>query len=128
MLDMLKRHEIQVLRRAGHNTTEVATLAGVSRRSVGRVEADVAVTHVDTAAEIERRRVGRPAKAEPVEHGSCRTHCDRREAGDRLLSQRRADADNTGQGDDDGGPLRQRRHDVCGGEAESAGPNLTPPR
>jgi transposase len=65
MLDMLKRHEIQVLRRAGHNTTEVATLAGVSRRSVGRVEAEVAVTHVDTAAEIERRRVGRPAKAEP---------------------------------------------------------------
>ena len=36
-------------------------------------------------------------------------------------------ADNAGQGDDDGGPLRQRRHDVRGGEAESAGPNLTPP-
>jgi hypothetical protein len=27
MLDMLKRHEIQVLRKAGHNATEVAALA-----------------------------------------------------------------------------------------------------
>ena len=52
---MLKRHEIQVLRRAGHNASEVATLAGVSRRSVARVETEVAVTHVDTAAEIARR-------------------------------------------------------------------------
>lgn len=65
MLDMLKRHEIQVLRRAGHNASEVATLAGVSRRSVRRVEAEMAVTHVDAAAEIERRGVGRPSKAEP---------------------------------------------------------------
>jgi len=66
MLDMLKRHEIQVLRRAGHNAMEVATLAGVSRRSVRRVEAEVAVNHVDTAAEIARRGVGRPSKAEPL--------------------------------------------------------------
>lgn len=58
---MLKRHEIQVLRRAGHNASEVANLAGVSRRSVARVEAEVAVTHVDTAAEIERPGVGRPS-------------------------------------------------------------------
>ena len=66
MLDMRKRHEIQVLRRAGHNAMEVATLAGVSRRSVRRVEAEVAVNHVDTAAEIARRGVGRPSKAEPL--------------------------------------------------------------
>ena len=33
MIDMLKRHEIQVLRRAGHTQTEIAKLAGVSRRS-----------------------------------------------------------------------------------------------
>lgn len=65
MLDMLKRHEIQVLRRAGHNASEVASLAGVSRRSIRRVEAEVAVTHIDTAAEITRRGVGRPSKAEP---------------------------------------------------------------
>jgi transposase len=65
MLDMLKRHEIQVLRRAGHNAAEVAALASVSRRSVRRVEAEVAVVHVDTALERERRRIGRPSKAEP---------------------------------------------------------------
>ena len=62
MLDMLKRHEIQVLRRAGHNASEVASLAGVSRRSVARVEAEMAVTHVDTTARS-RRGVGRPACA-----------------------------------------------------------------
>lgn len=65
MLDMLKRHEIQVLRKAGHSATEVATLAGVSRRSVSRVEAEVAVSHVDSVAEIARRGVGRPSKSEP---------------------------------------------------------------
>ena len=66
MLDMLKRHEIQVLRKAGHNATEVAALAGVSRRSVCRVEAEVPVTAVDTAAEIERRGVGRPSTAKSL--------------------------------------------------------------
>lgn len=65
MLDMLKRHEIQVLRRAGHNAAEVAALAKVSRRSVRRVEAEVPVVHVDSALERERRRIGRPSKAEP---------------------------------------------------------------
>jgi hypothetical protein len=40
MIDMLKRHEIQVLRRAGHAQTEVATLAGVPRRSVQRVDTE----------------------------------------------------------------------------------------
>ena len=43
MIDMFKRHEIQVLRRAGHNQTEVAELAAVSRRSVRRVEAEPSV-------------------------------------------------------------------------------------
>ena len=37
MIDMLKRHEIQVLRRAGHTLTEVAQLSGVSVRTVRRV-------------------------------------------------------------------------------------------
>lgn len=65
MIDMLKRHEIQVLRRAGHSQHEVATLAGVARRSVQRVDAETAVTHIDTAREREARGIGRPAKAEP---------------------------------------------------------------
>ena len=64
MLDMLKRHEIQVLRRAGHSQAEVAQLAGVSERSVRRVAAEAAVADADTAGERVRRRIGRPNKVE----------------------------------------------------------------
>lgn len=66
MIDMLKRHEIQVLRRAGHAQTEVAELAGVSRRSVQRVDEEPEVTHLDTTNAREQRAIGRPAKAEPL--------------------------------------------------------------
>lgn len=65
MIDMVKRHEIQVLRRAGHSQREVAALAGVSKRTVERVDDEDAVTTFDTAAERAKRRVGRPSKAEP---------------------------------------------------------------
>jgi transposase len=65
MIDMLKRHEIQVLRRAGHTQEEVAGLAGVSDRSVRRVEDEGAVSHVDNGVERARRGIGRPSKAEP---------------------------------------------------------------
>jgi transposase len=65
MIDMLKRHEIQVLRRAGHSQIEVATLAGVGRRTVQRVGSEAAVTHIDSALEHEVRGIGPPAKAEP---------------------------------------------------------------
>ena len=65
MIELLKRHEIQVLRRAGHKLREVAKLAGVSVRSVQRVEAESAVSHVDTAAARVERKIGRPSKAEP---------------------------------------------------------------
>jgi len=64
MIDMLKRHEIQVLRRAGHSLAEVAKLAGVSRRSVVRVDAEAAVSAIDNEAERSRREIGRPSKAE----------------------------------------------------------------
>jgi transposase len=64
MIDMLKRHEIQVLRRAGHSIAKVARLAGVSRRSVRRVVHEPAVAHIDDDAERDRRRLGRPSKAE----------------------------------------------------------------
>jgi len=33
MMDMLKRHEIQVLRRAKHTSTEIAALTGVSEKT-----------------------------------------------------------------------------------------------
>src|SRR5712692_8066872 len=65
MIDMLKRHAIQVLRQAGHAQAEVARLVGVGVRSVRRVDAEPVVTHVDEAKERERRAIGRPAKAEP---------------------------------------------------------------
>lgn len=64
MLDMLKRHEVQVLRKAGHNQLEVSALTGVSERSVRRIEAEPVVMDVDTSAERRRRRVGRPSGTE----------------------------------------------------------------
>src|SRR5438552_4164698 len=65
MIDLLKRHEIQVLRRAGHSLPDVSRLAGVSVRSVQRVEVEAPVAHVDDEAERIRRNVGRPSKVEP---------------------------------------------------------------
>lgn len=62
---MVRRHEIQVLRRAGHSLDETARLAGVSQSSVQRVEAEEPVTSFDTDEERRRRGVGRPSKAEP---------------------------------------------------------------
>ena len=64
MIDMLKRHEIQVLRRAEHTWSEIATLSGVSEKTARRIAAEDAVTSVDNAAERARRQVGRPSKAE----------------------------------------------------------------
>ena len=62
---MVKRHEIQVLRRAGHEQAEVARLARVSKRTVERVDNEAAVTNFDADAERARRSIGRPSKAEP---------------------------------------------------------------
>ena len=66
MIDMLKRHEIQVLRRAGHTLAEVAALSGVSVGTVRRVTAEDAVATVDNAAERARRQVGRPVEGRGV--------------------------------------------------------------
>src|SRR5512138_3489376 len=65
MIDMVRRHEIQVLRRAGHSLDETAKLVGVSQSSVQRVEAEPPVTSFDTDEERRQRSVGRPSKAEP---------------------------------------------------------------
>jgi transposase len=64
MIDMLKRHEIQVLRKAGHTWMEIAGLSGASIRTVRRIAKEAEVTAVDNAAERARRQVGRPSKAE----------------------------------------------------------------
>jgi transposase len=65
MIDMVKRHEIQVLRRAGHGQAELARLARVSKRTVERVDGEDSVATFDTDAERARRGIGRPSKAEP---------------------------------------------------------------
>jgi transposase len=64
MIDMLKRHEIQVLRRAAHTWSEIAALSGVSEKTARRIAAEGPVTSVDNAAERGRRQVGRPSTAE----------------------------------------------------------------
>src|SRR6266851_2919319 len=64
MLGMLKRHEVEILLKAGHSKAEVARLAGVSLCSVKRIAEEVPVAHVDDAAEREKRRIGRPSIVE----------------------------------------------------------------
>jgi transposase len=64
MLDMLKRHEIQVLRRAGHTLKEVAKLTGVSQSSVQRVEAEPAVATLVGSDPSASRCIGRPSKVD----------------------------------------------------------------
>jgi hypothetical protein len=64
MIDMLKRHEIQVLRRAEHTWSEIATLSGVSEKTARRIAAENPITIVDNGAERARRQVGRPSKAD----------------------------------------------------------------
>src|ERR1700730_4511914 len=64
MLGMLKRHEVEILLKAGHAQTEVARLAGVSLCSVKRIAEEAPVVHVDDAAEREKRRIGRPSKVD----------------------------------------------------------------
>ena len=64
MIEMLKRHEIQVLRRAGHTWAQVAKLAGVSVGTARRVAVEDDITTVDSGAERARRQIGRPSKAD----------------------------------------------------------------
>jgi transposase len=64
MLGMLKRHEVQVLLKAGHSSSEVAKLTGVSEREVRRIRDEPPVDHVDDDEERRRRGIGRPSKVE----------------------------------------------------------------
>ena len=65
MHGQMKRHEIQVLREAGRKQGDVAEIAGVSERSVRRIEQEPAVEDFDDKAARDRRRVGRPSKVDP---------------------------------------------------------------
>ena len=59
---MLKRHEVEILLRAGHRKSEVAQLAGVSLCSVKRIAEESPVVHVDDAKERAERKIGRPSR------------------------------------------------------------------
>lgn len=63
MLPLLKRHEIQVLLRAGHGPTDVAARTGASIDTVRRVKREDEVTSADDAVERRERKIGRPSKA-----------------------------------------------------------------
>jgi transposase len=62
---MLKRHEVQVLLKAGHSQVGAARLAGVSLASVKRMAKESTVVEVKDAVERERRGIGRPSRVEP---------------------------------------------------------------
>jgi hypothetical protein len=61
---MLKRHEVQVLLKAGHGRVEAARLAGVSVSSVKRIAGEESVSQVEDAAERAKRGIGRPSRVE----------------------------------------------------------------
>jgi transposase len=61
MPSMLKRHEVEILLKAGHGKAEVARLTGVSLCSVKRIAQEGPVVHVDDAAERAQRQVVRPS-------------------------------------------------------------------
>lgn len=66
MHDMVKRHEVQVLRAAGHTQEDVAKLSGLSVSTVRRIEEEPAVTTFgDAKTERQKREIGRPSKVEP---------------------------------------------------------------
>ena len=58
---MLKRHEVEILLKAGHRKTEVARLAGVSLCTVKRIAEENPVVHVDDKGERRKRQIGRPS-------------------------------------------------------------------
>ena len=62
MIEMLKRHEIQVLRRAHVERDRDAQRR--LRKTARRIAAEDPVAGVDNIAERSRRQVGRPSKAE----------------------------------------------------------------
>lgn len=65
MISLLKRHEIQVLLKAGFSVSDVAERSTTSTDTVLRVQREDAVEHTDDRAARAARRIGRPSKAAP---------------------------------------------------------------
>jgi transposase len=66
MYGQMKRHEVQILREAGHQQNEISDLTGVAERSVRRIEQEDRVADFDDRAACKRRGVGRPSKVNPI--------------------------------------------------------------
>jgi transposase len=64
MLGLLKRHEVEILLKAGHKGTEVARLTGISPSSVQRIAGEARIEHLNDTAERRKRRIGRPSIVE----------------------------------------------------------------
>ncbi|HEY0725646.1 MAG TPA: IS21 family transposase [Pyrinomonadaceae bacterium] len=58
---MLKRHEVEILLKAGHAKAEIARLSGVSLRSVHRIAEESPVLQIEDEAERRKRQIGRPS-------------------------------------------------------------------
>ena len=67
MFDVLKRHQIQVLREAGHAQSNVARLSGVSEQAVRRIEREPPVANLAEPVDLGGRPIGRPSKVEPYQ-------------------------------------------------------------
>ena len=64
MIDLLKRHAIQVLRTAGHTREEIAAPVAIGKRTVQRVVGESMITDERTEQWSARPCPGRPSKAE----------------------------------------------------------------
>jgi transposase len=65
MIPLLKRHEIQVLLKAGFTVTDVAKRTSTSSDTVRRVRAEEPIDNTDDRGHRAKRRIGRPSKAAP---------------------------------------------------------------
>ncbi len=65
MYDIMKRHEVQVLKRAGLSLSQIAKQTRISRRAVAMITKQPAVDHLAHEAGTDRSKVGRPSVALP---------------------------------------------------------------
>lgn len=63
MLGLSKRHEVEILLKAGHKRTEIARLTGISPSSVQRVAGETPIWHFNDTAERRKRRITRASVA-----------------------------------------------------------------
>ena len=65
MHSQMKRHDVQLLLRAGHTQEQVHEITGISVRSIRRIQEEDPVADFDDRAARKRSKVGRPSKVEP---------------------------------------------------------------